>query len=126
MGAILLDTGFDLNRAWHIILSFLKPVMNFTRLQLNPTRELYELCQSYGWHLKFLPSKKDSKFLVEAMVNGENVSEAASALNINKKTAQKMAAQKVCSSLKVCISLFCVFVCILISAAIILKQGTYD
>lgn len=100
MGAILLDTGFDLNRAWQIILSFLKPVMSFTRLQLNPTRELYELCQSFGWNLKFLPSKKDSKFLVEARVNGENVSAAASALNINKKSAQRMAAQKVCSSLK--------------------------
>lgn len=100
MGAILLDTGFDLNRAWHIMLSFLKPVMSFTRLQLNPTRELYELCQSYGWHLKFLPSKKDSKFIVEAIVNGENVSAAASACNINKKAAERMAAQKVCSSLK--------------------------
>ncbi|CAN4113157.1 unnamed protein product [Withania somnifera] len=105
MGAILLDTGFDLNRAWHIMLSFLKPVINFTRLPLNPTRELYELCQSYGWQLKFLPSKEDSKFLVEAMVNGKNVSEAnvseaASALNINKKAAERMAAQKLCSSLK--------------------------
>lgn len=100
MGAILLDTGFDLNRAWHIILSFLKPIMSFTRLQLNPTRELYELCQSYGWHLKFLPSKKDCKFLVEAMVNGENISATASALNINKKAAQRMAAQELCSSLK--------------------------
>lgn len=122
MGAILLDTGFDLNRAWQIILSFLKPVMSFTRLQLNPTRELYELCQSFGWNLKFLPSKKDGNFLVEARVNGENVSAAASALNINKKSAQRMAAQIVCSSLKVCISLFYVFVCILISAASILKQ----
>ncbi|XP_010323151.2 dicer-like protein 4 isoform X1 [Solanum lycopersicum] len=100
MGAILLDTGFDLNRAWQIILSFLKPVMSFTRLQLNPTRELYELCQSFGWNLKFLPSKKDGNFLVEARVNGENVSAAASALNINKKSAQRMAAQIVCSSLK--------------------------
>nr|XP_016506314.1 PREDICTED: dicer-like protein 4 [Nicotiana tabacum] len=100
MGAILLDTGFDLNRAWHIMLSFLKPVMSFTRLQLNPKRELHELCQSYGWHLKFLVSKKDSKYLVEAKVNGENVSEAASALNINKKAAARMAAQQVHSSLK--------------------------
>ncbi|XP_075077543.1 dicer-like protein 4 isoform X1 [Nicotiana tabacum] len=100
MGAILLDTGFDLNRAWHIMLSFLKPVMSFTRLQLNPKRELHELCQSYGWHLKFLASKKDSKYLVEAKVNGENVSEAASALNINKKAAARMAAQQVHSSLK--------------------------
>lgn len=122
MGAILLDTGFDLNRAWHIILSFLKPIMSFTRLQLNPTRELYELCQSYGWHLKFLPSKKDCKFLVEAMVNGENISATASALNINKKAAQRMAAQELCSSLKVCISLFYIFVCISISAAGILKK----
>ncbi|KAM3337085.1 dicer-like protein 4 isoform X1 [Capsicum galapagoense] len=100
MGAILLDTGFDLNRAWHIILSFLKPVLSFTRLQLNPTRELYELCQSYGWHLEFLPSKKDGNFFVEVVVNGDNVSEAASALNINKKAAGRMAAQKLCSSLK--------------------------
>ncbi|XP_060171899.1 dicer-like protein 4 isoform X2 [Lycium barbarum] len=100
MGAILLDTGFDLNRAWHIMLSFLKPVMSFTKVPLNPSRELHELCQSYGWHLEFPSLKEDNKFLVEAKVNGKNFSAAASALNINKKAAERMAAQKLCSSLK--------------------------
>ncbi|KAH9603173.1 hypothetical protein KSS87_008418 [Heliosperma pusillum] len=100
IGAILLDAGFDLNHVWKLVLSFLDPVMRFSNLQLSPIREVLELCQHHGWKVKFLPSKKGKNFMVEAVVQGENLSAAASAINRNKRTAKKMASQLVTAKLK--------------------------
>ncbi|GMN70654.1 hypothetical protein TIFTF001_039694, partial [Ficus carica] len=49
VGSILLDTGFNLERVWEIMLSFLDPIISSPTLQLNPIRELQELCQSHSW-----------------------------------------------------------------------------
>lgn len=103
VGAIFLDTGFDLNRVWKIMLSFMDRVMSFSKFQLSPVRELQELCQFYKWEQEFPSSKKDGMFLVEAKVKGENVSAYASATNINKKAAERMAAQHLYVKLKVII-----------------------
>lgn len=105
VGAIFLDTGFDLNRVWKIMLSFMDRVMSFSKFQLSPVRELQELCQFYNWDLEFPTSKKDGMSLVEAKVKGENVSECASATNINRKAAKRMAAQHLFRKLKV--NIFC-------------------
>ena len=101
LGAILLDTGFDLNRVWNIMLSFLKPVMSFSNVQLSPVRELRELCQAHAWDLKFLPSKKGKTFSIEATVKGNNVSATASSTGLNKKDAIKISAQLIFEKLKV-------------------------
>ncbi|KAH7859943.1 hypothetical protein Vadar_007343 [Vaccinium darrowii] len=100
VGAIFLDTGFDLNRVWKIMLSFMDRVMSFSKFQLSPVRELQELCQFYNWDLEFPTSKKDGMSLVEAKVKGENVSACASATNINRKAAKRMAAQHLFRKLK--------------------------
>ncbi|XP_058180782.1 dicer-like protein 4 [Rhododendron vialii] len=100
VGAIFLDTGFDLNRVWKIMLSFMDRVMSFSKFQLSPVRELQELCQFYKWEQEFPSSKKDGMFLVEAKVKGENVSAYASATNINRKAAERMAAQNLYVKLK--------------------------
>ncbi|KAI8023022.1 Dicer-like protein 4 [Camellia lanceoleosa] len=100
VGAILLDTGFDLNRVWKIMLSFMDPVMSFSKLQLNPIRELQELCQFQNWDLEFPTLKKDGLFLVEVEVEGKKVCAAACATNLNRKAAKRMAAQQVCEKLK--------------------------
>ncbi|KAL0345690.1 UNVERIFIED_CONTAM: Dicer-like protein 4 [Sesamum radiatum] len=42
MGAVFLDTGFDLNHVWKIMLSLLDPIISFSKLQMNPLRELHE------------------------------------------------------------------------------------
>ncbi|VFQ61325.1 unnamed protein product [Cuscuta campestris] len=94
MGAILLDTGFDLNSVWEIVLSFLDPTSCFSRLQLNPLRELIELCQFYGWDLKFQKLKNAGNCKVEAEVKGKEVSATASASNKNSKTAKQMASEQ--------------------------------
>ncbi|XP_059635348.1 dicer-like protein 4 isoform X2 [Cornus florida] len=100
VGAILLDTGFDLNLIWKIMLSFLDPVMSFSNLQLNPIRELQELCQSCNLNLQFPTLKKDGTYLVESKVNKEDFCASASATNINRKAAKRMAAQRIFARLK--------------------------
>nr|DAD45156.1 TPA_asm: hypothetical protein HUJ06_003386 [Nelumbo nucifera] len=101
VGAILLDTGLNLKNVWKIMLLFLDPIMSFSSLQLNPVRELQEFCQSHNWKLKFQYSNMGEKFLVEAQVNGKDICLTSSAININKRAAQKMTAQKLFSKLKV-------------------------
>lgn len=101
VGAILLDSGFNLDVVWKIMISFLDPVMKFSALQLNPVRELQELCQFYNWEFAYPSVKKDRVFSVEAIVDGKQIRESASATNFSKKTAKRIACQKLCLSLKV-------------------------
>ncbi|CAN0901094.1 Dicer-like protein 4 [Linum grandiflorum] len=100
MGAILLDTGFDLNHVWKLVLSFLDPIMKCPNLQVNYVRELRELCQSYNWVLDFEESKKGRVFLVEVKVGTKDLALSASASYSNKKEAMKIASQKVYTELK--------------------------
>ncbi|KAL0427693.1 UNVERIFIED_CONTAM: Dicer-like protein 4 [Sesamum latifolium] len=93
MGAVFLDTGFDLNHVWKIMLSLLDPIISFSKLQMNPLRELHELCQSYNW-------ERDGKFVVEAKVDEGNVTATASATNVSGKVARRIAARQVSECLK--------------------------
>ncbi|KAJ4951048.1 hypothetical protein NE237_027880 [Protea cynaroides] len=96
VGAVLLDTGFDLNHVWRLMLSFVDPIMSFSSLQFNPIRELQELCQHHNWDLQFPPStKKGGTFVVEACVIGKDFYSMGSAANLNSKTAKRMAAQQI-------------------------------
>ena len=101
MGAILLDTGFDLNHAWKIMLSILDSIMNFSDLQLNPIRELQELCQHHNWDLQFPTLKQGGTFLVEAKVSWKDNCTSASAKNANRKDARKIASHLLFTKLKV-------------------------
>ncbi|KAI3443972.1 hypothetical protein Pfo_000637 [Paulownia fortunei] len=100
MGALFLDTGSDLRHVWNIMLSLLDPSVSFSKMQLNPLRELRELCQSYNWDLQFSALEKGGKFSVEASVSEEKVSATASATNISGKAARRMAARQVFECLK--------------------------
>ena len=100
-GAILLDTGFNLKRVWKIMISILDPIKSLSSVQLNPTRELQELCQSRNWDLKFLSSKSGRNFSVDAKVNAGDVLVAVSAINPNKKDATRTASHQIYVKLKV-------------------------
>ncbi|XP_050216578.1 dicer-like protein 4 isoform X2 [Mercurialis annua] len=100
LGAILLDTGFNLNCIWKLMLSFLDPVLNSPNVLLNPFKELQELCQSRDWELQFPTSKKGRIFSVEAKVDGKDICLAASASNLNKKEAIRIASEKIFVKLK--------------------------
>ncbi|KAL9326120.1 hypothetical protein ACSQ67_006765 [Phaseolus vulgaris] len=103
VGAILLDSGFNLNKVWKIMTSFLDPIMKFSSsLQLSPIRDLRELCQAHNLELE-LPSvslKLTKLFSVEVKVSGDNVSETASATGQNKKEACRIASLKLFSKFK--------------------------
>ncbi|XP_057968362.1 dicer-like protein 4 isoform X2 [Malania oleifera] len=100
IGAILLDTGFDLNSAWKIMTSFLDPITSSASLQINPIRELQELCQRHNWKLQFVPEKKGKIFSVQITVNGNDVCLSDCASNPNKKAAMRLAAEQMCVKLK--------------------------
>ncbi|OWM72843.1 hypothetical protein CDL15_Pgr021149 [Punica granatum] len=100
VGAILLDNGFDLHCTWKIMLSFLKPMMSFTSFQLNPIRDLQELCQSRNWDLKFSTVKRGTLYIVEAHVIGEDIQDLASATSLSKKDAIRTSAGKLFLQLK--------------------------
>ncbi|XP_077223182.1 dicer-like 4 isoform X2 [Tasmannia lanceolata] len=101
-GAVLLDSGFDLNLVWRIMFTFLEPVMSFSALQLSPIRELQELCQHHNFKLQFQNSKTDrGNHSVEAVLdlNGTPYTSPAT-INRNKTVAKRMAAEKALSELK--------------------------
>lgn len=102
VGAVLLDSGFNLNHAWKLMLMLLKPILSFSDMHMNPMRELRELCQCSGFELGLpKPIKVDGEFhvKVEVNVNGEMIS--CTAANRNSKDARKLAAQDTLSKLKV-------------------------
>ncbi|XP_012844161.1 PREDICTED: dicer-like protein 4 isoform X2 [Erythranthe guttata] len=100
IGAIFLDTGFDLKHVWKIMLFLLDPIITSSKLHFNPIRDLHEFCQSYYWEVQFSSSKKDGKFLVEAKVDEGTVSATASATHVSGKVARKMAARQIYECLK--------------------------
>ncbi|KAJ4958671.1 hypothetical protein NE237_025782 [Protea cynaroides] len=95
VGAVLLDTGFDLNRVWKLMLSFVDPIMSLSDLQFNPIRELQELCQSHNWGFHFSSLKIREAFEVQAcVVIGKGI-ESISVTNPSKRIAKRMAAQQI-------------------------------
>lgn len=100
LGAILLDTGFNLELVWKIMLSFLDPTKSFTNMQMNSYRELHELCQSHKFDLQFSASKKGGLFTGEAKANVKGDWLTSSANNRNKKESIRLASQQLFGKLK--------------------------
>ncbi|RYR30471.1 hypothetical protein Ahy_B01g055237 isoform K [Arachis hypogaea] len=102
VGAILLDSGFNLYKVWEIMTSFLDPIMKFSsNLQLSPKRDLQELCQSHNLELQLQASKLTKMFSVEAKVIVNGTCQTAVATGQSKKEATRIASQKLFSELKV-------------------------
>ncbi|KAK4265332.1 hypothetical protein QN277_026397 [Acacia crassicarpa] len=103
VGAVLLDSGLNLDTVWKTMTSFLEPIMKSSSgLQLSPIRDLQELCQSHGLDLFLKPktAKTSRMFSVEAKVTGKDVSETDSATSMSKKEAARIASQLLFSKLK--------------------------
>ncbi|KAK9130502.1 hypothetical protein Sjap_010989 [Stephania japonica] len=100
VGAILLDSGFNLNLVWKIMLYLLAPVLNFSTLQLDSIRELQELCQSRNWKLNTFSTRKGGIFSVKVVVNGKDFCLSGSATNSSKKVATRLASQEIFLNLK--------------------------
>lgn len=84
------------------MLSLLGPVLDFSSFQINPLRELRELCQYFNFAMRLPDPVKvggDYCVKVEADVKDEHL--MFTSTNKNSKTARRMAAQEVLSMLKV-------------------------
>ncbi|KAF3786076.1 Endoribonuclease Dicer-like protein 4 [Nymphaea thermarum] len=101
-GAILLDSGFDLNLVWETMMPILDPLMNLSSLKLNPVRTLRELCQSHKFQLSFPASKVEDVFSVQAKVNVPETFLVGHGTNRNKKAAERQAAEEALKKLKDC------------------------
>lgn len=101
VGAVLLDSGFNLNYVWKVMLVLLKPVLSFSDMHINPMRELRELCQCHGFELGLpKPMKADGEYHVKVEVNINSKMISCTAANRNTKAARKFAAQEILSKLK--------------------------
>ncbi|GER32493.1 dicer-like 3 [Striga asiatica] len=51
-GAVLIDSKLDLDKVWRVFKPLLSPIVTPDKLELPPTRELIELCDSLGYFIK--------------------------------------------------------------------------
>ncbi|KAJ3708060.1 hypothetical protein LUZ61_011765 [Rhynchospora tenuis] len=101
VGAVLLDTGFDLKEVWSLMLDLLAPALSFSDMQINSVRELRELCQSSNFDLRLPDPVKVAQVYnvnVEVGIPGKYLTFTAT--NCSSKAARKMAAQEALLKLK--------------------------
>ncbi|KQJ83511.1 hypothetical protein BRADI_5g15337v3 [Brachypodium distachyon] len=101
VAAVLLDSGFNLNYVWKLVLMLLKPVLSFSGMHMNPMREIRELCQCNELELGLpKPMKADGEYHVKVEVNINSTMISCTAANRNSKVARKLAARETLSKLK--------------------------
>ncbi|KAG0494006.1 hypothetical protein HPP92_005000 [Vanilla planifolia] len=101
IGAMLLDSGFNLIEVWKIMLALLEPVLSFNCLNINPVRELRELCEQRKFCLRLPQAVKEKEsYLVEVEVNTGDGPWLTAAVDHNSNVARRVAAQKALSKLK--------------------------
>eukprot|EP01018_Ginkgo_biloba_P039622 Gb_34256 [translate_table: standard] len=98
-GALLVDTGFNLQHVWNLMLNFLEPIVSPEKLRLHPVRELTELCERHNLKLDYLEERNG--FSVQAKVSGKNLTVVGTGKRENKKGAKKFAARDALAKLKV-------------------------
>ncbi|URE34706.1 hypothetical protein MUK42_13295 [Musa troglodytarum] len=101
VGAVLLDTGFNLKIVWSLMLSLLRPVLDFSSFQINPLRELRELCQYFNFAMRLPdPVKVGGDYCVKVETDVKDEHLMFTSTNKSSKTARRMAAQEALSMLK--------------------------
>lgn len=101
-GAILVDTCFDLDKVWAVMMPLLEPIVTPATLDIHPVTELEELCMSKGYSIKYGVHKEDecnSRAIYEVQISDELFFRGESC-KPKKKTAKKDAAVKVLAKLK--------------------------
>ena len=102
IGAVLLDSGFDLNCLWEIILRLFHHLLCSSSMQVNPIRELRELCQSCHFDLDFRdPVSVDGKFMAEVVVTAKEKMMTFTCVDRSHKVAKEMASRSALSKIKV-------------------------
>ncbi|KAL2611655.1 hypothetical protein R1flu_023347 [Riccia fluitans] len=97
-GAVFLDSGLNTEKTWQVFEPLLQPLVTPYTLLKHPVRELQERCQQRIHDLRYDSYRSDHvKFVVKVFVNEELIATAA---NMKKKMAQKLAARDALMVLK--------------------------
>ncbi|CAM6082260.1 unnamed protein product [Calypogeia fissa] len=100
-GAILVDSGFDLDTVWKSMKPLLSPIVTPETLPLHPVRELQELChlRDLGMVLQVIQDKKIPTVRIFVDL-GLQPKLSATSSQLQKRTAQKEAAQQMLALLE--------------------------
>eukprot|EP00897_Mesotaenium_endlicherianum_P000763 jgi/Mesen1/10688/ME000009S10474 len=104
-GAVLVDSGYDVETVWTVMRPLLEPLVTPDTIELQPYRRLLEFCQTHRLTLKYQVTKLEGKsgketnedargggaasMRFEVLVNGEVV---ATVDHVQKKQGKKLAA----------------------------------
>ncbi|XP_078169437.1 endoribonuclease Dicer homolog 3a-like [Carex rostrata] len=101
IGAILIDTEFNLNEVWEIVESLLSPLVTPENLELPPFRELSELCSQRGYYLGITCMKsKDEMVTAVLEVQLPELRVKSKAIGRNTKEAKGEAAFRLLKDLE--------------------------
>ncbi|KAK4485843.1 hypothetical protein RD792_008490 [Penstemon davidsonii] len=92
-GALLIDSKLDLDKVWKVFKPLLSPIVTPDKLELPPSRELIELCDSLGYFIKdkYFPAKGDA-VRAELKLQLKDVLLESHGTGPNRKAAKGMAA----------------------------------
>ncbi|MCO5593475.1 hypothetical protein L7F22_047489 [Adiantum nelumboides] len=99
-GAILVDGGFELSVVWRVFEPILQPLISAHEIQINPVRELLELCQHKQVAWKENLDKSDKQIQCTFEVHLDNHAIEGSAICKDTTSAKRQAAVDVLAKLK--------------------------
>ncbi|KZV28338.1 endoribonuclease Dicer3a [Dorcoceras hygrometricum] len=92
VGAILIDSKLDLDEVWKVVEPLLSPIVTPEKLELPPSRELIELCDSLGYFVKENYTPKGDVVHAELTLQLEDVLLNGQGSGSHRKAAKGMAA----------------------------------
>ncbi len=105
IGAVYVDKGYKFTREF-LLTRIIKPHVDIHMLEVTETNfksRLIEWCQHYGKEIQFVqvlnpPSDSSKLFYVDVVIDGQVCGQGR---DFNKKSAEKLAAEKACELLKI-------------------------
>ncbi|XP_020549446.1 endoribonuclease Dicer homolog 3a isoform X2 [Sesamum indicum] len=91
-GAILIDSSLNLDKVWKVFKPLLSPIVTPDKLELPPSRELMELCDSLGYFIKEHFAADGDIVRAELKLQLEDVLLEAQGSGPNRKASKGMAA----------------------------------
>ncbi|KAL7112075.1 hypothetical protein ACP275_05G130300 [Erythranthe tilingii] len=99
-GAVFIDSKLDLEQVWKVMKPILSPIVTPDKLELQPSRELIELCDSLGYFIKENFNAKGDLVQVELKLQLEDVLLNGQGSGPTRKAARGMAALRILKQLE--------------------------
>lgn len=113
-GAVLIDSKLNLDEVWKVFKPILSPIVTPDKLELPPSRELTELCDSLGYFIKERFLTKGDIVHAELKLQLESVLLNGHGSGPNSKAAKGMAALQLLKKLEVSLCFIIVLCCFII------------